>query len=261
MTSPVQDHPLAADAALRRRLLGLARQWLGDATAAEDLLHDAYLRTADGTLPPSASAEEAWLVTVLHNLCIDQLRRQGRYQTILGQLADTWTEGRDRDQPEHLATQAQRVDEALLNLIHNLSADDVASVLLHEVFDFSHAELGALAGRSEVASRQRLHRMMGRLNRVVPAGVPEDEDLAALFALCQQALVTCETAALVTLVRTAAPQSMARRLPSKESGLVFASKPPMAQLVQVDNQMVLRIQVGDGPVTWMPLGEAMTETA
>ena len=68
VTSPLQDHPLAADANLRRRLLGLARQWLGDAAGAEDLLHDAYLRTADGTLPPSASGQEAWLVTVLRNL-------------------------------------------------------------------------------------------------------------------------------------------------------------------------------------------------
>lgn len=261
VTSPLQDHPLAADANLRRRLLGLARQWLGDAAGAEDLLHDAYLRTADGTLPPSASGQEAWLVTVLRNLCIDQLRRQGRYQAILGQLADMWAEGHDHDQPEHLATQAQRVDEALLSLIHNLSADDVATVLLYEVFDFSHAELGSLAGRSEVASRQRLHRMMARLDRAAPAGVPEDEDLAALFVLCQQALVTCETSALVTLVRTAAPQAMAARTHGREGDPVAASTSPTTQLARIGNQMVLRIQAGDGPVTWIPLGEAMTEAA
>ncbi|HEY4369681.1 MAG TPA: sigma-70 family RNA polymerase sigma factor [Steroidobacteraceae bacterium] len=261
MTFPVHDHPLAADTALRRRLIGLARHWLGDASAAEDLLHDAYLRTTDGALPASAADREAWLVTVLRNLCIDQLRRQGRYRTILGQLAEEWTDGVDGDQPERLATQSQRVDEALLNLVHNLPADDVAALLLHEVFDFSHAELGALSGRSEVASRQRLHRMMGRLHRTTSMGMPEDEDRTALLALCQQALARCETAALVTLVRTVAPQSMAALERAGEAQSLFAAKAPMTQLVQVDNQLALRIQIGDGPVAWIPLGEAMTEAA
>jgi len=261
VTSPVHDHPLAADAALRRRLMGLARRWLGDASAAEDLLHDAYLRTTDGSLPVPATGQEAWLVTVLRNLCIDQLRRQGRYQAILGQLASEWAPGEDGDQPERLAAQAQQVDEALLSLVHNLPADDVAAVLLHEVFDFSHAELGVLSGRSEVASRQRLHRMMGRLQQTPSPGIPEDEDMAALFALCQQALARCETGALVTLVRTAAPQSMAAAMPVGKDMSTCAANAPITQLVQLDNQLALRIQIGDGPVTWIPMGEAMSEMA
>ena len=261
MTSPVHDHPLATDAALRRRLMGLARHWLGDAGAAEDLLHDAYLHTTDALLPASAASQEAWLVTVLRNLCIDQLRRQGRYQAILGQLAGERMAGSDGDQPEHLAAQAQRVDEALLSLIHHLPADDVAALLLHEVFDVSHAELGTLAGRSEVASRQRFHRMMGRLPRTTSLAMPEDEDQAALFALCQQALARCETAALVTLVRTAAPQSMIALGTSGTRDPVVAAKAPRTQVVQVADQLALRIQIGDGPVTWIPLGEAMTELA
>jgi RNA polymerase sigma factor (sigma-70 family) len=258
VTSPIHDHPLAADAALRRRLMGLARHWLGDASNAEDLLHDAYLRTADGTLPATAASREAWLVTVLRNLCIDRLRRQMRYQLILDELADARASGVDLDDPEHLAAQAQRVDAALLNLVHNLPADDVAAVLLHEVFDVTHAELGALSGRSEVASRQRHHRMMGRLHGMPPARMPEDEDLAALFALCRQALSRCETAALVTLVRTAAPLSMATFARAGGDQPPFAATAPSARLVQVDDQLALRIQSGDGPVTWIPLGEAMT---
>lgn len=241
--------------------MGLARHWLGDASTAEDLLHDAYLRTTNSPLPASESSQEAWLVTVLRNLCIDQLRRQGRYQSILGQLAGERTGESDGDQPEQVATQAQRVDEALLSLIHHLPADDVAALLLHEVFDFSHAELGALTGRSEVASRQRFHRLMERLHRPTSLAVPEDEDQAALFALCRQALAQCETAALVTLVRTAAPQSMAAFATSGNRDPVGAAKAPRTQVVQVADQLALRIQIGDGPITWIPLGEAMTEVA
>lgn len=261
MTYPILDHPLAVDAALRQRLVGLARHWLGDASAAEDLLHDAYLRTAmDGALPATAAGREAWLVTVLRNLCIDQLRRQGRYQAVLAQLPDAWA-AQDRDEPEHLAAQAQRIDAALLTLVHALPADDVAALLLYEVFDFSHAELGALAGRSEVASRQRLHRMMSRLDRARPEAFPEDEDTAALFALCRYALATCETAALVTLVRTASPQSMAAITPIAQSASATSFVAPACQMIQVGDHLALRIQAGDGPVTCIPMGEAITETA
>nr|WP_157504709.1 hypothetical protein [Luteibacter rhizovicinus] len=42
---------------------------------------------------------------------------------------------------------------------------------------------------------------------------------------------------------------------------VVAAKAPRAEVVQVADQLALRIQVGDGPVTWIPLGEAMTEVA
>lgn len=257
MTSPVQEHPLAVDGALRRRLIGLAGHWLGDGSAAEDALHDVYLRTADRVLPDSASGREAWLVTVLRHLCFDQLRRQGRYQAVLTRVAGDGALARGGDQPDYLAVQAQRVDEALLTLVHHLPADDVAAWLLYELFGFSHAELGALAGRSELASRQRLHRMAGRLDRAVPSDSLDDEDRAALFALCRQAVISHETAALATLVRTAAPQSMAAI--GKATDPAFAATVPTTAWVQVGDQMALRIQAGDGPATWIPLGEASVE--
>jgi RNA polymerase sigma-70 factor (ECF subfamily) len=257
VTSPAQEHPLAVDGTLRRRLIGLAGHWLGDGSAAEDALHDVYLRTADRVLPDSASGREAWLVTVLRNLCFDQLRRQGRYQAVLTRVAGDGALAWGGDQPDYLAAQAQRVDEALLTLVHHLPPDDVAAWLLYELFGFSHAELGALAGRSELASRQRLHRMAGRLVRAVPPDSLDDEDRAALFALCQQAVISHETAALATLVRTAAPQSMAAigRVPDR----AFGATVPTTAWVQVGDQMALRIQAGDGPATWIPLGEARIE--
>jgi RNA polymerase sigma-70 factor (ECF subfamily) len=261
VTSLVLDHPLVADTALRQRLIGLARHWLGDAGEAEDLLHDAYLRTSDAPWPRSSAGQEAWLVTVLRNLCFDRLRRQGRYQGILGQLAWNGAATSDHPQPEHLAARTQQVDEALLRLVHNFPPEDVAALLLYEVFDFSHAELGALSGRSEAASRQRHHRAMARLNREVPSGVPEDEDRAALFSLCQQALAQCETAALVTLVRTATPHAMAALARNADYHAPKPAQAPRARMIQTDNQMALLIQVGDGPATWLPLGEALFEVA
>ncbi|GAA0489300.1 RNA polymerase sigma factor [Pigmentiphaga daeguensis] len=213
MTSLISSHPLADDKALRKRLIALARRWLAHGGEAEDLVQDAYLRTAGGALPPTQAGREAWLVTVLHHLCIDFLRRQGRYQAVLAQAAEAAPGEPDGDWPQRLADQAQRVEAALLHLCRTLAPGDAAAVLLYEVFGFSHAELGSLAGRSEEASRQHLHRLLRRLRSRLPVdhGPDEDgqEDTAYLFALCRHALARRDPGGLIAVLRACRPQMMA----------------------------------------------------
>ena len=254
-------HPLADDKALRRRLISLARHWLRDRGEAEDLVQDAYLRMADGGSPDTAVSREAWLVTVLRNLCIDAWRRHGRYQAVLGQVAEDWAPDRDDDQPDRQADQAQGVEQALRHLVHTLPAGDAAAVLLYEVFGWSHAELGALAGRTEEASRQQLRRMLQRLRQTPPAERPVDEDQSCLFALCQLALAQHNPSGLVAVVRVARPQAMKASAQAMHAGPAGTAQPPRTQWVQVDNQLALMIHTGDGPVAWLPLGEAFTELA
>ncbi|WP_345250705.1 RNA polymerase sigma factor [Pigmentiphaga soli] len=200
---------------MRKRLIALARRWLAHGSEAEDLVQDAYLRTAAGALPPTEAGREAWLVTVLHHLCIDFLRRQGRYRTILAQAAEETPHRPDDDWPQRLADQAQRVEAALAHLSRTLAPGDAAAVLLYEIFGFSHAELGSLAGRSEDASRQHLHRLLRRL-RSTPIGPRPDEieeeegdDAAYLFALCRHALTQRDPGGLVAVLRACRPQAMA----------------------------------------------------
>jgi RNA polymerase sigma-70 factor (ECF subfamily) len=254
-------HPLADDKALRQRLISLARHWLRDRGEAEDLVQDAYLRMADGGSPDTVASREAWLVTVLRNLCFDAWRRHGRYQAVLGQVAEDGAPLIDEDQPERRAGQAQAVDQALRHLVHTLPAVDAAAVLLYEVFGWSHAELGALAGRTEEASRQQLRRMLQRLRQAPPGKLSVDEDQSCLYALCQWALAQHNPAGLVAVVRVARPQAMKAFSLATHVGPAGAAKPPRTQMVQIDNRLALMIQAGDGPVAWLPLGEAFTELA
>ncbi|ALM84499.1 RNA polymerase sigma factor [Bordetella sp. N] len=214
MTSSLSSHPLAHDDALRKRLVALARRWLAQGADAEDLVQDAYLRTAAATLPPSEAGREAWLVTVLHHLCIDLLRRQGRYQAILVDHGNAAGAGLDEDSPQSLADQAQQVEAALAHLSHTLAPADAAAVLLYEIFEFSHAELAALAGRSEDASRQHLHRLLRRLRSSTPHDRrsprdQEDEDAGYLFTLCRHALAQRDPGGLIALLRASNPDIMA----------------------------------------------------
>lgn len=79
---------------------------------------------------------------------------------------------------------------------------------------YGHAELGALTGRSEAASRQHLHRLLMRLrsetsmrrSRDTPGA---DDDSACLLALCRYALAQRDPAALIEVLCGANPQTLA----------------------------------------------------
>jgi RNA polymerase sigma-70 factor, ECF subfamily len=60
-----------------QRLYRLARRMSRSADEARDLVQDTFLRAAraPGSVPSGASAEEAWLVRVLVNLCRDRWRQ------------------------------------------------------------------------------------------------------------------------------------------------------------------------------------------
>ncbi|WP_454691682.1 sigma-70 family RNA polymerase sigma factor [Achromobacter aloeverae] len=230
MTFPLSAHPLVTDDALRRRLIALARRWLAHGAEAEDLVHDAYLRAADAELPPAGSGREAWLVTVLHHLCIDFLRRQGRYKALLAQAAEETGHALDGDSPRHQVDRALRVEAALAHLSRTLAPGDAAVVMLYEIFEFTHAELGALAGRSEDASRQHLHRLLRRLRATPPAPRrvedDEDEDAVYLFALCRHALAQRDPGGLIAVLRASTPQAIASLANAVPGG--WASTPAMA---------------------------------
>ena len=60
-----------------QRLYRLARRMSGSTDEARDLVQDTFLRAAraPASVPSGASAEEAWLVRVLVNLCRDRWRQ------------------------------------------------------------------------------------------------------------------------------------------------------------------------------------------
>jgi hypothetical protein len=105
------------------------------------------------------------------------------------------------DQPDTQAEQAETLTMSFLLMLERLSAEERAAFLLHEVFDYSHAEAATILGITEDASRQRVHRAKLRvreertrftadaqtqrrlLERFAQAlDQPTEENLHALFA-------------------------------------------------------------------------------
>ncbi|HSI49217.1 MAG TPA: sigma-70 family RNA polymerase sigma factor [Ideonella sp.] len=232
MQSPLLPHPLACDATLRRRLTSLARLWLGNQADAEDVVQDAYLRTA--VLPEGAQAQQAWLLTVVRNLCTDLQRHQGLVRRKHSELDG---EGL-ADSAEAQALLADEVRAALRHVARHLAPEDAAAVLLHEVFDFEHGEIARLAGRAEAASRQRLHRALRKLRAAAP--VHGDDDLP-LFHLCWQALQQHSAAPLIALLQPPATSCSAALAPACGSG----GGGIHSAMVQVQGQLMLAVRLGD----------------
>jgi len=259
VTHPAPAHPLATDEALRHRLLAQARRWFGHSGEAEELVQDAYLRTADGVLPLSMSSREAWLVTVLRHLCVDAWRRNRRYQAILGQMAADWVHGPDPGMSEDLVDRDRRVGQALKKLVTTLSPGDAMVVMLYEVWGCTHAELGDMTGLTDVASRQRLRRAMQRLRDGHGGHAADSEDRAALLALLRHALVTRDCSGLVAALRADSPRVMA--VQPDPAALPRGLNTPRTTWCQLGNVMGLLVRIGDGPATLVPLCEASAEAA
>lgn len=260
MTHPTDSHPLIDDEALRRRLVTLARYWLAHGYEAEDLVQETWLRTAQGLPDLSPGGRQAWLVTVLRHLCVDAQRRQERHKAALSQLVPSGDENEPQNAPEVFADQAQRVERALHRLVSSLPADDVAIILLHDVFGYRHSELGALAGCSEAASRQQLHRALKRMRRPIPPRTLEHDDTAYLFALCQLALARRDPAGLVAVLRTARPHALALSLPRPDKGLEAtpAQRMPQARWIQFGSIIALLTDTGM-LITYLSLNESSDE--
>lgn len=139
----------------RAQLLALAYRMLGDMARAEDLVQDAWVRweRSDTT----AESPKAFLFTIVTRLCLDELgSARQRHEESRG---DRLPELIDLDQAG--IGRVEMLDEisvAFLVLLQRLTPAERAVLLLHDVFDLGHAEIGTLLGKSQEASRQLLRR-------------------------------------------------------------------------------------------------------
>lgn len=146
----------------RPRLLGLAYRMLGTPADAEDVLHDAWLRW-HAQDKSRLDDPEAWLVTVTTRLALDRLRRA---KVERAHYTGPWLPEpliEPEEHPEARAEHAETLTLSFLVMLERLSAEERAAFLLHDVFDYSHAEAAAILDVTEDTARQRAHRAKQRL--------------------------------------------------------------------------------------------------
>lgn len=167
------EHALNLIDSDRRHLVRAATRLLGTADA-EDAVQDAYVRALEADAL-SLNCAQAWLLTVVRNVGIDRLRRrQWMQQWLVDMHAE---EGAVQAAPsaEMDAALAQEASLALQLLAAQLAPEDGAALLLHEVFEVSHAEIAEASGKSEASNRQQLRRALLRLRRAGGAPTPRQD--------------------------------------------------------------------------------------
>lgn len=139
----------------------------GDATLAEDLIGDLWVRVVEriaGFRLPAEGVEAAfaaWLYRIAYNLVIDHFRRKDSgHVTLNPDVSD-----REPTPDEHAISGDERRE--LHAAIEQLTPDQREVVLLRFIEERSNAEVAALTGRSEGAVKVMQHRALGALAKLL----------------------------------------------------------------------------------------------
>jgi len=140
---------------LRPDLLALAYRMLGEMGRAEDTVQEAWVRWQRRTV--DVDSPRAYLVKVVTRLCLNELdsARARREESRPDRLPEPITlDERGVGRVEVL----DQISMAFLVVLQRLTPAERAVLLLHDVFDFSHAEIAELLEKTDAACRQLLAR-------------------------------------------------------------------------------------------------------
>jgi len=157
----------------RPRLRAVAHRLLSSTSEAEDAVQETWLRL---TRADAATVDNlgGWLTTVVTHVCLDILRARKTRQDA-GPALGT---GGERaapavSDPEREVLLADAVGSAMMVVLDTLSPAERVAFVLHDLFGLSFDEIGAMVGRSAVATRQ----LASRARRRVQGAGTRDDDL------------------------------------------------------------------------------------
>lgn len=155
----------------RPLLFSIAYGMTGSVGDAEDIVQDAFLGFTRARRAGTAITDpKAYLATSVTRLGINHLRSaRVRRETYVGSwLPEPVVLPADGSGPAEHAELADSLSMAFLVMLETLTPVERAVFMLHEVFGFSHAEVGRIIGKTEVNSRQ----IFARARRRIAAGRP-----------------------------------------------------------------------------------------
>ena len=156
----------------RPRLRAVAYRMLGSTSEAEDAVQETWLRITRADTG-AVNNLGGWLTTVITHVCLDMLRaRKTRENAAPGMGAEGAAAPPEPTDPEREALLADAVGSAMMIVLDTLSPAERVAFVLHDLFAFSFEDVGAIVGRSAVATRQLASRAR---RRVQGAGENENE--------------------------------------------------------------------------------------
>jgi RNA polymerase sigma-70 factor (ECF subfamily) len=149
---------------LRPGAFSLAYRMLGSVSEAEDLVQEALLRIHQALdAGEQIASPRAFVATVTTRLAINELRSaRARRERYVGEWLPEPIITDGRDDPARHAETADSLSLAMLVLLENLSPEQRAVLLLHDVFDYGYPEIAGIIGTTadnarQLATRARRH--------------------------------------------------------------------------------------------------------
>jgi RNA polymerase sigma-70 factor (ECF subfamily) len=177
----------------RPELLSLAYRMLASSGDAEDVVQDAWLRWRDVD-ESTIRNSRAWLSSTVGRLCLDKLKSA---RVRREQYTGPWL-------PEPVVTEQpidrESISLAFLVLLERLTPVERAAFLMHQVFEYSHAEIAAALDMTEAAVRQAFHRAKGHLDEHRPRFAPSEEEHARVLHAFATALTQGDLAGMLQLL-------------------------------------------------------------
>jgi RNA polymerase sigma factor (sigma-70 family) len=156
----------------RPRLRAVAYRMLGSTSETEDAVQETWLRITRADTGSVANFG-GWLTTVITNVCLDMLRARKTRENaapVIG--AEGVAAASEPTDPEREVLLADAVGSAMMIVLDTLSPAERVAFVLHDLFALSFEDIGAMVGRSAIATRQLASRAR---RRVQGAGEREKE--------------------------------------------------------------------------------------
>jgi RNA polymerase sigma-70 factor (ECF subfamily) len=177
---------------LRPASFAIAYRMLGSVSEAEDIVQEALLRLhralEDGQ---QIQSPRAFVATVTTRLAINELRSaRARREEYVGEWLPEPIITDGSDDPAQYVEMADSLSLAMLVLLERLSPEQRAVLLLHDVFDYDHAQIAEIIGKSkdnvrQLATRARRH-IEQRRPRFQSTREQRDELARRFFAATEQ---------------------------------------------------------------------------
>jgi RNA polymerase sigma-70 factor (TIGR02957 family) len=136
---------------LRPVAFAIAYRMLGSVSEAEDVVQEALLRVHQALQAGEQLASpRAFLATVTTRLAINELRSaRARRERYVGEWLPEPIITNNSVDPSQQAEMADSLSLAMLVLLESLTPEQRAVLLLHDVFDYSHAQIAEMIGKRE----------------------------------------------------------------------------------------------------------------
>jgi RNA polymerase sigma-70 factor (ECF subfamily) len=158
------DDPESLLDELRPTSFAIAYRMLGSVSEAEDVVQEALLRVHQSLdAGEEIVSPRAFVATVTTRLAINELRSaRARRESYVGEWLPEPIITDAGDDPARHAETADSLSLAMLVLLENLSPEQRAVLLLHDVFGYGYPEITAIVGKNEdnvrqLATRARRH--------------------------------------------------------------------------------------------------------